>query len=162
MPSLWHICVMVIQRKFVAGKASWSRLYRSNHYLEKSGGVLTKERYKLIVSQPCYYCGDPPRLVNPYGLTYEDCCKKQRQYYSPEWYAGGWVAAHGIDKIKPAPDYSDLSNLCSCCWVCNKMKGILGRDVFLAHIEKIHRKQCAEKIIKENCACMEIHTCGLY
>lgn len=129
----------IFKRKITKQEPGFKRMWDSNHYKSKG---LPFECFKLIVTQPCAYCGEPPRLSNPFGKTFEVYCRTfKRKSGSYEYWNAQWINVHGIDKVVPTSDYSDLTNLVSCCITCNWLKGLLNKDFFLNHINKIYIHQ---------------------
>jgi hypothetical protein len=63
---------------------------------------LTKEKFREITKQDCYYCGTEPKQI----------ARKDREY--PYIY-------NGIDRIDNTKGYKD-DNIVPCCGICNKMK----------------------------------------
>jgi hypothetical protein len=122
------------QIAFIPGEAGWNRIHRSNHYLAKG---LSLENFKLIASQPCHYCGEPPRLFNPFGVSFEHYLATWRRPCHRDWWDGQWIKANGVDKMTHQEDYKDLSNLVPCCSTCNYMKHRVGHDEFIAHCKKV-------------------------
>jgi 5-methylcytosine-specific restriction endonuclease McrA len=55
-------------------------------------------------------------------------------------YCGGKESTsmfNGIDRVDSNSDYS-LQNLVPCCKICNVMKGSMGKQQFLEHVNAIH------------------------
>lgn len=116
------------------GRASWNRLWTGGHYKEKG---LSLELFRQIASQPCHYCGEPPKRINCYGKTYEHHRTMYKSPCSEAWWNDQWIYANGVDKMTHQEDYLDTSNLVPCCTVCNFMKQRLGHDEFIAQCKKI-------------------------
>jgi hypothetical protein len=79
---------------------------------------LTKEEFRKIVLEPCYYCGEFPMRV----LTHKGC--------------RGSFVANGVDRVDSDKGYT-LDNVVPCCPECNMMKMDLSINVFLARVHKI-------------------------
>jgi hypothetical protein len=97
------------------GEASFNSLYM--HYKinsaikRKLSFDITKENFKLLTSNPCYFCGINPKSVHrPKGVT------------TPYIY-------NGIDRLNPNIGYT-LSNCVSCCATCNYAKRTMSLDEF--------------------------------
>jgi hypothetical protein len=71
---------------------------------------LTKEKFREITKQNCFYCGAEPQQT----------ARKDREY--PYTY-------NGIDRINNTKGYTD-DNIVPCCGVCNKMKLEMSTDEF--------------------------------
>jgi hypothetical protein len=83
---------------------------------------LTKEKFKELTKQNCFYCGTSPNTtIKP---------------KSP----GGGYTYNGIDRVDNNKGYI-LENSVSCCKMCNYFKMSLPVNEFLTHIRKIHEHQ---------------------
>lgn len=71
--------------------------------------TLTLEEYTALVTQPCHYCGDPPR----YEIRFKDVV---HQY-------------QGIDRVDSTWGYI-AGNVVPCCWGCNLRKGVKSVEQF--------------------------------
>ena len=71
---------------------------------------LTKEKFKEITKQNCFYCGTKPQQI----------ARKDREY--PYIY-------NGIDRVDNTKGYTD-DNIVPCCGICNKMKLEMSIDEF--------------------------------
>jgi len=77
------------------------------------------DHFKELILGNCYYCDAPPS--NCYKVRFHDF------RYS------------GVDKSTPSLGYIP-TNVVSCCWTCNRMKGVLTHDEFIAKIAQLGRK----------------------
>lgn len=116
------------------GLQPYKRLFHANGY-EK--GKLDFDVFLVLVKQDCYYCGSPPRLINPYGSVYKENQNGKFSRLSYQRWQDSWVLYNGIDKKEPKEDYLDVDNLLPCCKTCNFLKQRLGHDLFLEHVRKI-------------------------
>jgi hypothetical protein len=83
---------------------------------------LTEEQFEKIVIGKCHYCGDElTNVIKGQGKT------------------SGDFAYTGIDRLDSTKGYT-LQNSVSCCWMCNNMKHVHSKEVFLNHIKKIYNK----------------------
>jgi hypothetical protein len=108
------------------GEASFNELYcnyKSKARRVKRTFLLSKEDFKNITSQPCYYCGKIPE---------QKAGANDRHY--------GAYIYNGIDRVDNDRGY-ELGNCVPCCIVCNRMKLTLAQKEFLEHIERIYKKQ---------------------
>lgn len=108
------------------GVASFNALYRKYINGAKRRGYdfdLSKDEFKELTSDNCYYCGSVP-LSGNYGYVYRN----------------GDYIYNGIDRVNNEEGYV-LNNCVSCCTVCNKMKHMLTKEYFLNHISKILEHQ---------------------
>ena len=80
---------------------------------------LTKEQFKYLTKQNCYYCGKEP-----------DQIRKNNDY------SHGIYVYNGIDRLDNNRGYT-TDNTVSCCGLCNKMKLTLTEEQFYKHLLKI-------------------------
>lgn len=79
---------------------------------------LTLDEFSDLISQPCWYCGDPPEL-------------KIRSSN-----VGGNIHAHGIDRQDPKIGYVP-DNCVPCCKHCNYAKRSLTAEEFIKQAIKV-------------------------
>jgi len=79
---------------------------------------LSKDEFRALTKQDCYYCGSPPQRV----FTAKD-------YYGEYIY-------NGIDRKINAFGY-DSDNCLPCCFSCNHAKGTLPFEAFMEWLNKI-------------------------
>ena len=79
---------------------------------------LTQTEARDLLSSPCVYCGQPPRVVKTIK------------------YGRGSFVCNGIDRQDNSQGYV-LTNCVSCCKVCNIMKQGMSVEDFLAHVRRI-------------------------
>lgn len=79
---------------------------------------LSRENFKSLTSDRCYYCGRPPQQI-----TGEPC-------------NNGYYFYNGIDRIQNEYGY-EADNVVPCCKTCNSMKSSMSRSIFLVHINLI-------------------------
>ena len=113
---------------------AYKRIWISNHY--KSLG-LSLDDCMRIGKQYCYYCGSAPSLVNPWGHNPDTAHCLRSNNSRAQYWIDSWVYWNGIDKVVPALDYADLTNLVPCCYDCNFMKHKRSKENFLIHTAKI-------------------------
>jgi hypothetical protein len=82
-------------------------------------------------------------------LRYKSCAEKRNiswnlteEEFESFWqkschYCGDSISTVGIDRRDNSRGYS-LGNIVSCCWSCNKMKGILSHDEYLSRCKQVH------------------------
>lgn len=97
------------------------RTHVNNCVAQNRVNELTPEQWQTLVEQACFYCGAPPATRTFGG-------------------AKASVQIHGIDRKDNSLGYT-LTNVVTCCWVCNAMKKHHNVDVFLQHIFQIARHQ---------------------
>jgi hypothetical protein len=88
--------------------------------------LLTREEFRQLTSQNCYYCNSEPSKIfyNTASLTEE--AKENSGYVH-----------NGIDRIDNTKGYI-LDNCVPCCITCNRMKFTLSQQEFIEHIRKIY------------------------
>jgi len=100
---------------------------RNLEYQYKRGAIkrnleykLTEEEFEKLIVGKCHYCGD--------SLT---AIKKGQGKTSGDFHYTG------IDRLDSDVGY--IKNNCvSCCWMCNNMKHVTSKNLFLNHIKKIY------------------------
>lgn len=106
-------------RRLPEGEAAFNNLYRSYIKSAVNRGysfTLSKEEFREIVIQPCFYCGSYP--------TQEYKSRTKSFIYN------------GIDRKENTLGYTK-ENCCSCCKTCNSMKGVKTADDFINHCRKV-------------------------
>lgn len=111
-----------MSKRLPPGEASFNQtflLYKKGARNRGHSFDLSKDQFRWITSQGCYYCGDAltntrrsPRTNGEYKYT-------------------------GIDRVDNSKGY-EIDNCVPCCRVCNKMKSGMGVKDFLVQIEKIY------------------------
>jgi hypothetical protein len=83
---------------------------------------LTEDQVLFLIQQPCHYCGLPPSQIQGIGAQ------------TREWH---FVLKYtGIDRRDNNVGYV-FENCLPCCKTCNWMKGEMGYEAFLLHIQRI-------------------------
>lgn len=111
------------------GEASFNSVYnkyKTRAYEASRTFLLSKEDFRNVTSQSCYYCGVKPS-----------------QYLNPSSNYGGYIY-NGIDRIDNARGY-EPDNIVPCCGTCNCMKRDMAVDEFFEHINKIQNIHIREK-----------------
>jgi hypothetical protein len=83
---------------------------------------LSKEDFKKLIFQNCYYCGEQPNT------------KRKANHISKDY-----VLANGVDRVDNSKHYI-LSNCVSCCPFCNFAKKDMDSNKFLEKIKQICQK----------------------
>jgi 5-methylcytosine-specific restriction endonuclease McrA len=112
--------------KLPHGHASRNELLASYKKSAKERGIawnLEKSEFFELVSGNCAYCGSPPDLVR----------KPNKQVN------GGFVYS-GIDRVDNNIGY-EADNVVSCCWNCNRAKGVMDLPLFLEWIDRLSSYQ---------------------
>lgn len=84
---------------------------------------LSKEQFKTLILNNCFYCGHPPS-------SEIFIARKKTQ--------DNVLIYNGVDRKNNIEDYT-LENCVSCCYVCNKMKMDLDYNTFINQITKINK-----------------------
>lgn len=67
-----------------------------------------------------------------------------KEFFKEHWettcyYCGAKLTKVSFDKLDPQRGYTP-DNVVPCCWVCNRMKGDMSKESFIAHLRKISIK----------------------
>lgn len=98
-------------------------MYQLNAKKRQISFNLTLTQVIHIITQSCYYCGDPPNRIPAIKRTGEITVK-----------------VHGIDRIDNNQGYTKTNSV-PCCKTCNIMKSTLTENEFKTHIVKIFKNQ---------------------
>jgi hypothetical protein len=107
-----------------SGQGAFNKLFYTYSYDAKRRGFafdLTKDDFKNITKQPCFYCGENPSKV--FGAKGNN----------------GTYTYTGVDRIDSNKGYIK-GNVIPCCSFCNTMKMNLNYNEFLFRIKKIYLK----------------------
>jgi hypothetical protein len=122
------------RKDIIPGLAALKRLWTGGHYKDRG---LSFDDFVSFSKQNCFYCGDEPRLTNPFGMTWEHYLDMNHKPSSKGWWEDQFIYVNGVDKITPSDRYDDTSNLVPCCKTCNWLKGLLGQEDFIRQCNKI-------------------------
>lgn len=94
------------------------------HTLKTSGyrGIdfnLSPEEFLALVSKPCTYCGK---------------MEVHKRYHHTK--VPIRIDYNGIDRVDPTKGY-EVTNCVSCCWTCNRAKGVLTAEQFTEWRERL-------------------------
>jgi len=104
-----------IKEKFtIDGAYDLYKQYRYNAGVRRLVFDITPREFEEITQENCLYCGGDPGM-----------------------FASGFVG-NGIDRLDNTLGYI-ISNVVSCCSICNKMKSKLTQDAFVDHCNKVAR-----------------------
>lgn len=110
--------------KFEPGEAAFNAVYSVYQKRAKNIGVeffLTKEEFRRLTQQECYYCGALPSNV-----------------YSKENFNGDFVY-NGVDRTDNRKGYT-VKNTVACCEQCNLSKSDYTIEEFIAWIGRLTRR----------------------
>jgi len=79
---------------------------------------LTREQVRLLIKQPCFYCGIEP-------------------YHVASYRGNGTITYQGLDRVDNDKGYT-FDNVVPCCRVCNHAKATMSMDEFKELIWRIH------------------------
>lgn len=82
--------------------------------------LLTREEFKILTQQPCFYCGDPPSNI-----------KKS--------HAGNYFVYNGVDRVENSQGYR-MDNVVPCCHTCNAMKQEFAQGILFEKVAKIYKR----------------------
>lgn len=111
-----------IENKISAEEANLNRVfntYKRNAKKRDRGFLLTKEQFKQLSQQDCFYCGTKPHNIaqHKYGI--------------------GKFIYNGIDRIDNNKGYV-VNNCVACCFVCNEWKKARTQQEFLMRVKLIY------------------------
>ena len=104
------------------GEASFNLLYNRYKINATDRGYnfdLSKDEFKSLTKQNCYYCNAEPSLT----------CKPK--------YANGGYLYSGVDRLDNSFGYT-LDNCVPCCYTCNIAKHCMTQDEFKNWIRRIY------------------------
>ncbi len=94
---------------------------------------LTREQFKTLTKQNCFYCGKEPSQI----------LKPRRDNQTLYIY-------NGIDRRDNTKGYIE-SNVVACCGICNSMKSSYPEDLFLEHIFRLSEYQNSKRQAEMAC-----------
>lgn len=103
------------------GEAAFNQVYcnyRHDAKKRKHTFCLSKEDFRNVIEQNCFYCGIEPKQI---GRATSD---------------SGEYIYNGIDRVDSSKGY-ELDNVVPCCKTCNQMKWAQTQKAFFAHVTKI-------------------------
>ena len=115
------------------GEAAFNHLYAS--YVNRSTNDsiefrLSRDEFKELTQQPCFYCGAPPAAV-------------WKQNGRKHW--SGYVH-NGIDRADNQQGYT-IENSAACCSQCNYAKHIMAQQEFFDWIKRVHAHLTAKGVL---------------
>jgi hypothetical protein len=117
--------------KGIAARNRIFRDYRNNAKRRSLVWELTIEQFHELVTDDCYYCGAPPYAV----------CDE------PD--LNGIFVWNGINRVDNTLGYP-LSNVVTCCAICNHAKCAMPERDFLSWIERVAEYQRQKRTFKGN------------
>lgn len=109
------------------GEAAFNQLlsaYKRNASTRRIEWHLTKDEFRMLTQQDCYYCGAEPEQCASFGRSD----------------LNGDYVYNGVDRVDNAAYYL-WDNCVSCCGRCNKAKDSMTVDEFLDWVDTVHRHQ---------------------
>ena len=94
--------------------------YKNRAKTKKIDFLLSKESFRKIILEKCFYCGS------------------EGENHHTKRSTNGLFFSNGIDRVDSKKGYI-LDNCVSCCKKCNVMKNDLKKDDFINHIIKIYK-----------------------
>jgi hypothetical protein len=97
-------------RSLSPGLAMSKEIYARYRWRAEEKGrtfLLSLEQFRDVAQQNCHYCGAEPRNIY-----------------------------NGLDRIDSNQGYA-VGNVVPCCWTCNRAKGDMSYEDFLAHLRRI-------------------------
>lgn len=104
-------------------------VYKSNAKKRKLSFELTKEEFRKITSENCFYCGATPT-------------KEFKRPSSSNRHYGDYVY-NGIDRVDNEKGYIK-TNCVSCCETCNRAKLEMDKNTFLNWVKQVYNYHFGE------------------
>lgn len=117
-------CLKNKGRPLPGGRAARNRVlryYKQGASRRDLSWELSDADFDRLISQSCVYCGQPPSPTK--------AARSSAAFY-----------CNGIDRVDSALGYA-LENTVSCCTICNKAKGEMSYDAFMAWIGRLTEYQ---------------------
>jgi len=117
------------------GESGFNNLYSEYKRGAASRGfsfTLTKDEFRAITKQNCFYCGTPPSQIKT--------LRKAATGHAAYTYSG-------VDRVNNAAGY-DADNVVACCSACNVAKGTMVQSDFIALAQKIANHQAVQIAIE--------------
>ena len=115
------------------GESSFHKVYLNYLCGAKERGLvfnITKDKFKEITKQNCFYCGCVPSQIS---INLGGDKTKQKRYCNGEY------IYNGVDRIDNTKGYIE-NNIVPCCKQCNTMKMNYSLDSFKDKIYKIYHR----------------------
>jgi hypothetical protein len=119
-------------RRIPFGEATFNSLYaryKASANIRNIEFKITKNQFKDLINQNCFYCGKEP---------------SQRLYSKHQ---NGDCIYNGIDRVDSLKGYN-MDNVVSCCGRCNEAKMELPQKEFFIWIEKIYKNIVDKNLLK--------------
>lgn len=100
------------------------RSYKSRAANRKQEFLLTTEQFRDIITRNCHYCKIEP--LQEFSV-----------YKAKD---SGTFLYNGVDRINSKIGYR-IDNVVPCCWICNRAKGELSTEEFLAWSKRLYECQ---------------------
>lgn len=97
---------------------------------------LSKEEWRKIATQPCYYCGGMDRRNKAKMNSYK---RNFTVILSDEVLKSYEVEVNGIDRLNSKEGYVE-GNMVPCCGMCNRMKNSFTLEDFFEKVKIIYNK----------------------
>lgn len=104
-------------------QAAYNSLYKSYKHNAKRRNYsfdISMEDFRLIIAQPCHYCG-----IAPYQTHRHDGTSKSVAVFN------------GLDRVNNTIGYT-TDNVVPCCGICNRAKDTMSYGEFIAWIERTY------------------------
>lgn len=98
--------------------------YRTGANRRNYDFLLTKDEFKTLIEDKCYYC----------GIEHSMICDTRRKIYSNDY------MYNGIDRIDNNIGYI-ITNCVTCCKICNNAKNTLTKSEFINWISRVYNYQ---------------------
>ena len=106
--------------KLPEGEAAFNallRIYTTNAAFRGLEFNLQAEKFRILTSSDCFYCGIPP-----FARLYR--------------HRNGTYAYNGLDRVDPVRGYTE-QNVVPCCIICNRAKRSMTHDEFMGWLNRV-------------------------
>lgn len=93
---------------------------------------LSRAEFRRLTKLNCYFCGAPPSQI---------AARSQPKGAAPLY------VYNGIDRIDSSLGH-EPGNVLPCCGICNRMKGDMPLEEFLARVKLIHDARSKRALLK--------------
>ena len=124
-------------KSMLPGQSEFNRLFSNYRWAAKKRDIefsLSKEEFRYMTKQTCYYCEQEPSQI---------------MYRQSKYGANGGYLYNGVDRLDNSEGYT-TNNSVPCCGQCNKAKRVLGEQEFYLWVEKVYKHLTATGRIKES------------
>lgn len=119
----------------------FEQIYRRQAKNRNKNFELTRDQFRNIIKQNCYYCGEFPERKNSY--INKSGQRRLRSNVTVEKAEENWVYINGVDRLNSDLGYT-IENCVPCCKLCNLIKREIHVKDFLNLVQKIYKTRIAQ------------------